>query len=111
MNMKLYNMMKHTLSITVACAFTTLLLSFTSCQKEMNAVSPDGRSVIELDIDQNGEINYSIKRDGKYIILPSAMGYSSMEKNMKDGFHAVKIKQEKSDEQWTQKWGGEQEYD
>lgn len=105
MNMKLYNMMKHTLSITVACAITTLLLSFTSCQKEMNAVSPDGRSVIELGIDQNGEINYSIKRDGKYIILPSAMGYSSMEKNMKDGFHAVKIKQEKSDEQWTQKWG------
>ena len=53
--------------------------------------SPDGRNAIKLELNDKGELTYTIERDGKTIIAASRLGLEVKELNLNSGFEIVDV--------------------
>ncbi len=75
-----------------------------SCAPKTEVSSPDGRNQIVFSIDDSGAMSYSVLRDGRAVILPSALGITADGGSFAGG--AVKsVRHDSMYEEWTQPWG------
>ncbi|WP_423142388.1 glycoside hydrolase family 97 protein [Parablastomonas sp. CN1-191] len=68
--------------------------------------SPDGRTAVTLDADGEGVAFYEVVRDGKPLIVKSALGFTFTDADpMRRGFKVVGTTTDKADTRWEQPWG------
>lgn len=80
-------------------------LLFGSCSESLEVTSPDGRNRLSLAVDDAGRVTYAVERDGRPLILPSALGFDVREANLADGFSVRGVTTAAVDETWTRPWG------
>ena len=81
------------------------LLPLTAAQAETVA-SPDGRTVVTLDADNEGIPFYQIVRDGSPVISKSNLGFTFTDANpMRRNFEVVTADKAAVDTRWEQPWG------
>lgn len=99
--MKLIKMTKIALLFTLVCSL------FACGEKESYSLnSPDG--TIEVTFNLSGKKPcYSVSKNGKEIILPSALGFKLSEGDFDNAFTVTGIKTASFDETWQQPWGEE----
>jgi alpha-glucosidase len=74
-------------------------------QGALRVSSPDGRTVVAAEV-LDGHFHYSVRRDGRDIILPSGLGFEFREAPpLKGGLELVGSSRFTRDEWWTQAWG------
>lgn len=67
--------------------------------------SPDGRNVVTAEI-RDGRLYYSVKRDGKPVIMPSMLGFDFRGmKMLRDSLHFTNTSRSSADLTWEQPWG------
>jgi alpha-glucosidase len=91
-------------SIAVAC--TLIALSAGAAITNAQVASPDGRNVVELTV-RDGGLYYTLKRDGKDLLLPSRLGFLFRgAPPLRDSLRIVSTSKSPTvDETWTQPWG------
>ncbi len=74
--------------------------------QEATVASPDGRNQVTVAL-REGELVYSLARDGRPVILPSRLGFTFRgAAPLGSGLHIVKsFRPAEHDEWWTQPWG------
>jgi alpha-glucosidase len=71
----------------------------------MIALSPDGRTAIQLEV-LNGRAYYSVTREGRTIIDDSKLGFLFNEREpMNRGFTVLRVTERQVDESWEPVWG------
>ncbi|HMM11080.1 MAG TPA: glycoside hydrolase family 97 protein [Bacteroidales bacterium] len=97
-------------------AFATLLVVFaavslSSCTKPNTSISsPDGLISLHFSIGSDGKPVYEVAREGKPIILPSALGIELYDAPaLGEGLAVKKVLKKSMDETWEMPWG-EQRY-
>ena len=81
------------------------LLPFSAAQAETIA-SPDGRTVVTLDADNEGIPFYQVVRDGSPVIAKSNLGFTFTDANpMRRNFEVVTADKAAVDTRWEQPWG------
>ena len=76
-----------------------------ACGGNPEIISPDGRTRLSFVTGADGCMAYTVERDGKPLILPSALGLVVQERNLAGGFSVREIVKRSVDETWTQPWG------
>jgi hypothetical protein len=67
--------------------------------------SPDGRNVVDV-ITRDGGLFYTLKRDGKDLLLPSRLGFVFKDApSLRDSLRILGTSKGTFDETWTQPWG------
>lgn len=93
--------------LTLALVFVCIL-SFPGDALAQNAhrvASPDGRNTVAVQV-VDGRLHYSVQRDGRNIILPSALGFEFRDAPpLRDGLRITGTARNTVDETWTQPWG------
>ena len=89
--------------------YITLVLLLCACQssKESMLTSPDGKVQVVFTLGDNGEPIYSVCRDGKPVLLPSAMGLETAEQSLTACFRIDSISRASCDTIWETVWGEE----
>ena len=88
---------------SVAC--TALVPVTLAAQGALRTASPDGRNVVAVEV-LNGALTYSLKRDGRDLVLPSRLGIAFRgAPPLRDGLRVVDSARTTVDETWTQPWG------
>ena len=95
---------------TLKFSFRNLFLSCVclllfACGGNPEIISPDGRTRLSFVTGADGCVGYTVERDGKPLILPSALGLVVQERNLAGGFSVREIVKRSVDETWTQPWG------
>ncbi len=95
---------------TLKFSFRNLFLSCVclllfACGGNPEIISPDGRTRLSFVTGADGCMAYTVERDGKPLILPSALGLVVQERNLDGGFSVREIVKRSVDETWTQPWG------
>ena len=95
---------------TLKFSFRNLFLSCVclllfACGGNPEIISPDGRTRLSFVTGADGCMAYTGERDGKPLILPSALGLVVQERNLAGGFSVREIVKRSVDETWTQPWG------
>lgn len=95
---------------TLKFSFRNLFLSCVclllfACGGNPEIISPDGRTRLSFVTGADGCMAYTVERDGKPLILPSALGLVVQERNLAGGFSVREIVKRFVDETWTQPWG------
>ena len=95
---------------TLKFSFRNLFLSCVclllfACGGNQEIISPDGRTRLSFVTGADGCMAYTVERDGKPLILPSALGLVVQERNLAGGFSVREIVKRSVDETWTQPWG------
>ena len=95
---------------TLKFSFRNLFLSCVclllfACGGNPEIISPDGRTRLSFVTGADGCMAYTVERDGKPLILPSALGLVVQERNLAGGFSVREIVKRSVDETWTQPWG------
>ena len=80
-----------------------LLLS--ACGGNPETTSPDGRTRLSFVTGADGCMAYTVERDGRPLILPSALGLVAQEQDLAGGFSVREIVKRSVNETWTQPWG------
>ena len=84
-----------------------LLLCACQSSKESMLTSPDGKVQVMFALGDNGEPTYSVCRDGKPVLLPSAMGLETAEQSLTSRFRIDSISRASCDTTWETVWGEE----
>ena len=84
-----------------------LLLCACQSSKESMLTSPDGKVQVMFALGDNGEPTYSVCRDGKPVLLPSAMGLETAEQSLTACFRIDSISRASCDTTWETVWGEE----
>jgi alpha-glucosidase len=72
---------------------------------QVSVVSPDGRTRVTVEIHE-GRLSYNLARDGRALILPSALGFAFRgAPPLRDGLRITDTTRQSHDEWWTQPWG------
>jgi alpha-glucosidase len=72
---------------------------------QVRVASPDGRNVVTVAV-REGRLRYDLARDGRLLILPSALGFEFRgEPPLRDGLRIADTARQSHDEWWTQPWG------
>ena len=89
--------------------YITLVLLLCACQssKESMLTSPDGKVQVVFTLGDNGEPIYSVCRDGKPVLLPSALGLETAEQSLTACFRIDSISRASCDTIWETVWGEE----
>ena len=95
---------------TLKFSFRNLFLSCVclllfACGGNPEIISPDGRTRLSFVTGADGCMAYTVERDGKPLILPSALGLVVQERKLAGGFSVPEIVKRSVDETWTQPWG------
>ena len=77
-----------------------------SAQTSYRVASPNGRNEITIEV-RDGNLFYSLRRDGRPLLLPSRMGFEFQgAPPLRDGLRVIGSPAERSvDQTWTQPWG------
>jgi len=90
------------LVLAVACTQKAAWEPLESC------TSPDGRLELQFALREGGRPAYSLLRDGKAVVLPSALGYELLEVgSLTEGFSFLEASKDSLDEVWEPVWGEE----
>ncbi len=85
--------------------FVTSTLMLTACG-DMNVKSPDGRIIFNLELTDDGAVEYGLKVDGEAVMANSAMGFELADGAMlSNGFEVVGTARDSRNETWEQVWG------
>ena len=84
-----------------------LLLCACQSSKESMLTSPDGKVQVVFTLGDNGEPIYSVCRDGKPVLLPSALGLETAEQSLTACFRIDSISRASCDTIWETVWGEE----
>ena len=89
--------------------YITLVVLLCACQssKESMLTSPDGKVQVVFTLGDNGEPIYSVCRDGKPVLLPSALGLETAEQSLTACFRIDSISRASCDTIWETVWGEE----
>lgn len=89
--------------------YITLVVLLCACQssKESMLTSPDGKVQVMFTLGDNGEPIYSVCRDGKPVLLPSALGLETAEQSLTACFRIDSISRASCDTIWETVWGEE----
>lgn len=89
--------------------YITLVVLLCACQssKESMLTSPDGKVQVVFTLGDNGEPIYSVCRDGKPVLLPSALGLETAEQSLTACFRIDSISRASRDTTWETVWGEE----
>jgi alpha-glucosidase len=91
--------------LTLAIAYGTLVPVPAVSQDRLRATSPDGRNEVTVEV-RNGNLLYSVRRDGRAILLPSGLGFELQgAPPLRDGLRITGREQRSVDQTWTQPWG------
>lgn len=95
---------------TLKFSFRNLFLSCVclllfACGGNPEIISPDGRTRLSFVTGADGCMAYTVERDGRPLILPSALGLVAQERDLAGGFSVREIVKRSVDETWTQPWG------
>src|SRR6185436_15668714 len=72
---------------------------------QVQVASPDGRNQVTVEVSQ-GRLTYSLSRDGRTLILPSALGFEFKgAPRLRDSLRITDSTRQSHDEWWTQPWG------
>ena len=81
------------------------VLLCTACATDTRVTSPDGRYELLFDVDDAGRMSYTLRADGRELLLPSALGFECREAVLDSGFRIRGIERRTIDEEWSQPWG------
>ncbi|MGN0209353.1 MAG: glycoside hydrolase family 97 protein [Paludibacteraceae bacterium] len=84
-----------------------LLLCACQSSKESMLTSPDGKVQVMFALGDNGEPTYSVCRNGKSVLLPSALGLETAEQSLTACFRIDSISRASCDTIWETVWGEE----
>jgi alpha-glucosidase len=74
-------------------------------QEPVRVASPDGRNTVVVQV-EDGRLHYSVQRDGRPIILPSALGFEfRAAPPLRDDLRVVGTARNTVDHTWEQVWG------
>lgn len=74
-------------------------------QAGLRVASPDGRNTVLVDV-REGNLYYSLQRDGRAIVLPSRLGFEFRgARALRDSLRVVNSTRNTVDNTWTQPWG------
>ena len=95
---------------TLKFSFRNLFLSCVclllfACGGNPEIISPDGRTRLSFVTGADGCMAYTVERDGRPLILPSALGLVAQERDLAGGFSVREIVKRSVNESWTQPWG------
>jgi alpha-glucosidase len=77
----------------------------TPLYSQARVASPDGRTQITVEV-REGRLTYSLSRDRRALILPSALGFDFRgAPPLRDGLRITDTTRQLHDEWWTQPWG------
>ncbi|MDY2943603.1 MAG: glycoside hydrolase family 97 N-terminal domain-containing protein, partial [Paludibacteraceae bacterium] len=85
------------------------LLLLCGCQSSTESVltSPDGKMQVVFALGAEGEPTYSVRRNGKPVLLPSALGLETTEQSLTSCFRIDSISRSSRDTVWETVWGEE----
>jgi alpha-glucosidase len=93
------------LTIPLALGCVLSLSAAASAQDSHSVASPDGRNTVGVQV-IDGRLHYGVHRDGRNIILPSALGLEFRDAPpLRDGLRITGTARNSVDETWTQPWG------
>jgi alpha-glucosidase len=102
MRMRLHSWVR---PLGLGVAYATLAAATATAQERIRVASPDGRNEVTVEV-SNGNLFYSVRRDGRAILLPSRLGFEFQgAPALRDGLRAVGREQRSADQTWTQPWG------
>jgi alpha-glucosidase len=82
-----------------------LLPAATASQVVHSVASPDGRNIVLVEVVE-GRLHYSVRRDDRQIILPSALGFEfRAAPRLQDDLRVVGTARNTVDQTWEQVWG------
>ncbi len=94
-----------TLRGAAALALAALLGSPLGAQDSVLVTSPDGRNRVAVAV-REGRLSYSLARDGRWLILPSLLGFAFRgAPPLRDGLRITDTTRQAHDATWTQPWG------
>ena len=97
--------MKKWISRTSAFSLTLTALAMSVVSAGAQVASPDGRNVVDV-ITRDGGLYYTLKRDGKDLLLPSRLGFLFKDAPpLRDSLRIVGTSKSTYDTTWTQPWG------
>ena len=74
-------------------------------QSQVRVISPDGRNQVTVEV-REGQLTYSLARDGRALILPSLLGFEFRgAPPLRDELRITDSTRRSHDEWWTQPWG------
>ncbi|MBI4409629.1 MAG: glycoside hydrolase family 97 protein [Gemmatimonadetes bacterium] len=74
-------------------------------QNQLRVASPDGRNEVTVEI-REGKLYYSLKRDGRAVLLPSQLGFEFRgAAPLREDLRVVGTTRNAVDQTWTQPWG------
>jgi alpha-glucosidase len=86
-------------------AATLIALSSGVVSANAQVASPDGRTVVGV-MTRDGGLYYTLKRDGKDLLLPSRLGFLFKDAPpLRDSLRILGTSKSTFDETWTQPWG------
>ncbi|HEX6940590.1 MAG TPA: glycoside hydrolase family 97 protein [Longimicrobiales bacterium] len=96
---------RRTVALAFAIAGTLIAPDRGRAQAPLTVASPDGRNEVTVEV-RNGRLYYSVKRDGRKIILPSLLGFEFRgAPPLRDGLRITGTARDTVDYTWTQPWG------
>jgi alpha-glucosidase len=91
--------------LTLGVAYAMLAVTTATAQERIRVASPDGRNEVTVEV-RNGNLFYSVRRDGRAILLPSGLGFEFQgAAPLRDSLRVVGREQRSADQTWTQPWG------
>jgi alpha-glucosidase len=92
--------------VTYALTYATLAVSIASAQTSYRVSSPNGRNEVTIEV-REGNLYYSLRRDGRPFLLPSRMGFEFQgAPPLRDSLRVIGTPAERRvDQTWTQPWG------
>lgn len=98
--------MNQTLKFSFRNLFSSCVcLLLFACGGNPEIISPDGRTRLSFVTGADGCMAYTVERDGRPLILPSALGLVAQERDLAGGFSVREIMKRSVNETWTQPWG------
>jgi alpha-glucosidase len=91
--------------LALGVSAATLVAAAAKAQDEFRVASPDGRNEVTVAI-ADGELHYSLQRDGRAVLLPSGLGFEFRgTQSLQGGLRVVDTAENSVDQTWTQVWG------
>ena len=86
--------------------FSLVALAFAAPLSAAEVSSPDGRIVVQLDVDNEGKAFYRVDRDGEPLIADSVLGFTFTDaETMRRNFAIESEARTSHDDTWEQPWG------
>src|SRR5574338_434593 len=89
----------------LAGGFVLAWVAQARAQAQVRVASPDGRNQVSVEL-REGQLVWSLSRDGRQLILPSGLGFRFQGgDSLKAGLGISDTARQAHDEWWTQPWG------